>query len=55
MWLIILQRNAFHAAEIDGNLVIYIGDFAYEIRVRAVRHVIREKELPLEQRRNFTK
>ena len=53
-WLIIFPRDAFYSLEINENLLIYIGDFAFEIRARAVRHVItRTRELPVEKRANF--
>ena len=54
-WLIIFHRNAFYGPEINGNLIVYIGDLTFEIRARAVRHVIMERtrELPLEQKLNL--
>ena len=49
------HRNAFYGPEINGNPIVYIGDFVFEIRAQAVRHVIMEhtRELPLEQKLNL--
>ena len=49
-WLVTFHRNAFCAHEINGKLFVYMGDFPFKIRARAVRHVIAiTRELPLEQ------
>ena len=37
------HSNAFYGPEINGNPIFYIGDLTFEIRVRAVRHVIRTR------------
>ena len=49
------HRNAFNGPEINGNPIVYIGDLTFEIRARAVRHVIMEytRELPFEQKLNI--
>ena len=39
-WLITFHRNAFYAHESNGKLFVYMRDFTFEIRARAVRHVI---------------
>ena len=54
-WLIRFHRNAFYGPEINANPIVYIGDLTFEIRARAVRHVIMEhtRELPLEQKLNL--
>ena len=54
-WLIRFHRNAFYSPEINENPIVYIGDLTFEIRARAVRHVIMEhtRELPLEQKLNL--
>ena len=41
-WLIRFHRNAFNGPEINGNPIVYIGNLTFEIRTRAVRHVIME-------------
>ena len=53
--LIRFRKNAFHGPDINGNPIVYIGDLTFEIRARAVRHVIMEHtmELPLEQKLNL--
>ena len=53
--LIKFHRNAFYGSEINGNPIVYIADLTFEIRTRAVRHVIMEhpRELPLEQKLNL--
>ena len=49
-WLITFHRNAFYAHEINGKLFVYMGNFTFKIRARAVRHVIAiTRELPLGQ------
>ena len=54
-WLIRFQRNASYGPEINGNSIVYIGSITFEIRTRAVRHVIMEhaRELALEQKLNL--
>ena len=56
-WLIRFHRNAFYGPEINGNPTVYIGNLTFEIRTRAVRHVIMEhtREIPLEQKKTFIK
>ena len=39
-----ISQNAFYGPEINGNPIVYIGDLTFEIRPRAVRHVIMEHE-----------
>ena len=54
--MIRFHRNAFYGPEINGNPIVYIGDLTFEIRARAVRHVImvgHMRELPLEQKLNL--
>ena len=54
-WLIKFRRNTFYGPEINGNPIVYTDDLTFEIRARAVRHVIMEhtRELPLEQKLNL--
>ena len=48
------HRNTFHGPEINGNPNVYIGDLKFEIRARAVRHIITNtREPPFEQRLNL--
>ena len=55
--MITFHRNAFYGPEINGNPIVYIADLTFEIRARAVHHVIVEhtRELPLEQKLTFNK
>ena len=39
-------ETALYGPEINGNPTVYIGDLTFEIRERAVRHVIEEEITP---------
>ena len=39
MWVIMFGRIALYTIEINQNTFVYIGDFTFEIRAWAVRHV----------------
>ena len=39
--LIRFHRSTFYGPEINGNPLVYMGDLIFEIRARAVRHVIK--------------
>ena len=45
-WLTTFHRNALHDPEINGNTIVYIGDITFEIRARAVRHIIEHEGTP---------
>ena len=34
-----IPQKRFYGPEINGKSIVYIGDLAFEIRARAVRHV----------------
>ena len=50
-----IPQKRIYDPEINGNPIVYISDLTFEIRARAVRHVIMEhtRELPLEQKLNL--
>ena len=50
-----IPQKRILSPEINRNPIVHIGDLTFEIRARAVRHVIMEhtRELPLERKLNL--
>ena len=53
IWLVIFHRNVFNALIINGNIIVYIGNFDFPIPASVVRHLKNTREVLLWRRPNL--